>query len=107
MTAKGPVPLGPEPFGLVSDELQSLSDYVKELVVSENPVLTMAASHFFEKVHLQKKIPLINNLLRAITQKMPNFSCYRTTASRQEISPDHSSANGKSGVTFRRHLHRK
>lgn len=50
MTAKGPVPVGPEPFALVSDELQPLSDYVKELVVSENPVLTMAASHFFEKV---------------------------------------------------------
>lgn len=50
MTAKGPVPIGPEPFSLVSDELQPLSDYVKELVVSENPVLTMAASHFFEKV---------------------------------------------------------
>ena len=60
MTAKGPVPVGPEPFGLVSDELQSLSDYVKELVVSENPVLTMAASHFFEKVevHRYKSFPI-------------------------------------------------
>lgn len=57
MTAKGPVPVGPEPFGLVSDELQSLSDYVKELVVSENPVLTMAASHFFEKVPDHRRIP--------------------------------------------------
>lgn len=50
LTAKGPTPVGPEPFGLVSDDLQPLSDYVKELVVSENPVLTMAASHFFEQV---------------------------------------------------------
>ena len=50
MTAAGPVPMGPEPFQLVSSELQPLSDYVKEMVVSENPVLTMAASHFFEKV---------------------------------------------------------
>ena len=50
MTAAGPAPVGPEPFGLVSSELQPLSDYVKEMVVSENPVLTMAASHFFEKV---------------------------------------------------------
>lgn len=48
--AKGPAPEGPEPFGLVADELQPLSDYVRELVVSENPVLTMAASHFFDKV---------------------------------------------------------
>lgn len=50
ISAKGPVPDGPEPFGLVADELQSLSDYVKELLISENPVLTMAASHFFEQV---------------------------------------------------------
>ena len=52
MTAKGPVPEGPEPFQLVASELQPLSDYVKEMVVSENPVLTMAASHFFEKVKI-------------------------------------------------------
>ena len=51
MTAAGPVPVGPEPFAMVSAELQPLSDYVKEMVVSENPVLTMAASHFFEKVN--------------------------------------------------------
>lgn len=51
MTAKGQAPPGADPFKAVGDELQPLSDYVKELVVSENPVLTMAASHFFEKVY--------------------------------------------------------
>jgi hypothetical protein len=50
MTAKGPVPSGPDPFSYVSAELQPLSDYVKELLVSENPVLTMAATHFFDQV---------------------------------------------------------
>ena len=50
LRCKGPVPDGPEPFALVADELQPLSDYVRDLVVSENPVLTMAASHFFDKV---------------------------------------------------------
>jgi hypothetical protein len=50
MTAKGPSPAGPEPFALVADELQPLSEFVKELVKSENPVLTMAASHFFDQV---------------------------------------------------------
>jgi len=50
MTAKGPAPEGPDPFKAVGDELQPLSDYVKELLVSENPVLTMAASHFFDQV---------------------------------------------------------
>ena len=50
MTAKGPSPAGPDPFALVADELQPLSEFVKELVKSENPVLTMAASHFFDQV---------------------------------------------------------
>ena len=51
LRAKDPPPKGPEPFSMVSEELQPLSDYVKELVVSENPVLTMAASHFFNQVN--------------------------------------------------------
>jgi hypothetical protein len=50
MRAQGPEPKGPEPFAYVSSDVQPLSDYVKELVVSENPVLTMAASHFFDQV---------------------------------------------------------
>ena len=50
MTAKGPEPTGPEPFNFVAKELEPLSNYVKDLVASENPILTMAASHFFEKV---------------------------------------------------------
>ena len=50
MIAKGPCPDAPEPFKLVEKDIQPLSDFVKELVVAENPVLTMAAQHFFEKV---------------------------------------------------------
>lgn len=52
MTAKGPAPSGPDPFSYVANELQPLSDYVKELMVSENPVLTMAATHFFDQVRV-------------------------------------------------------
>ena len=47
----GPVPDGPDPFKYVANELAPLSEFVKEMVISENPVLTMAASHFFEKVN--------------------------------------------------------
>jgi hypothetical protein len=43
-------PSGPDPFKLVSAELQPLSEYIKTLLVSENPVLTMAATHFFNRV---------------------------------------------------------
>lgn len=74
MTARGPIPEGPEPFGLVADELQPLSDYVKELVVSENPVLTMAASHFFDQRQGKRFRPTIVALMaRAIS---PNYSQY-------------------------------
>jgi hypothetical protein len=66
MTAKGPSPDGPDPFGLVQEELKPLSDYVKELVLSENPVLTMAASHFFEQVEVFSFIYIILNLLIVI-----------------------------------------
>lgn len=50
MKAKGPAPNDLDPFKMVGGELQSLSQYVKDLMESENPVLTMAATHFFEKV---------------------------------------------------------
>jgi geranylgeranyl pyrophosphate synthase len=63
LTAKGPSPEGPEPFSLVSDELQPLSDYVKELLVSENPVLTMAASHFFDSLQGKRFRPTIVALM--------------------------------------------
>jgi hypothetical protein len=43
-------PDGPDPFHLVHEELKSLSEYVREVVASENDVLTMAASHFFQQV---------------------------------------------------------
>jgi geranylgeranyl pyrophosphate synthase len=47
LKAQGVAPSCSDPFKMVASELQPLSDYVKELVVSENPVLTKAASHFF------------------------------------------------------------
>ena len=50
MTRKSSPPSGPDPFQIVHDELKPLSDYVKELLASENPVLTMAATHFFQQV---------------------------------------------------------
>lgn len=59
ITTRGPIPEGPEPFSFVSSEVQPLADYVKELVKSENPVLTMAASHFFEQVCTSEAVDLL------------------------------------------------
>jgi len=68
ISAKDPSPPGVDPFALVAKDLQPLSDYVKELVISENPVLTMAASHFFEKRQGKRFRPTIVALMgRTIT----------------------------------------
>lgn len=56
VTSRGPAPSGPDPFEYVSKEVQPISEYVKEMIQSENPVLTMAASHFFEQVLITKSI---------------------------------------------------
>jgi len=72
MTAKGMSPVGPEPFSLVAEDLQPLSDYVKELLVSENPVLTMAASHFFEQRQGKRFRPTIVALMGRAIEPHPS-----------------------------------
>ena len=81
ITTRGPVPEGPEPFSFVASEVQPLADYVKELVKSENPVLTMAASHFFEQVFMNKNIIIVSQLAHY-------FFCI--TETRQKISSNNS-----------------
>lgn len=39
----------PDPFKMVEKELQPFSDSISELVSSDQPILSMAAKHFFEK----------------------------------------------------------
>lgn len=56
-----------DPFALVKDELQPFGDNIKQLVQSENPVLSSAAAHFFEKRHGKRFRPTIVALVsRAI-----------------------------------------
>lgn len=75
LTAKGPSPNKLDPFKMVGNELQPLSDYVKELVVSENPVLTMAASHFFEQRQGKRFRPTIVALMgKALFHSEPDFT---------------------------------
>jgi len=53
----------PEPFKLVENELQPFSDSIKELVSSDQPILSMAAKHFFEKRHGKRFRPTIVQLM--------------------------------------------
>ena len=59
----------PDPFALVQSELVPFSDNMKLLVASENPILSQAASHFFEKRHGKRFRPTIVMLL---AQALPN-----------------------------------
>merc|ERR1719253_837361 len=53
----------PDPFKIVEKELQPFSDSIKELVSTDQPILSMAAKHFFEKRHGKRFRPTIIQLM--------------------------------------------
>ena len=53
----------PDPFKMVEKELQPFSDSIKELVSTDQPILSMAAKHFFEKRHGKRFRPTIVQLI--------------------------------------------
>lgn len=53
----------PDPFKMVEKELQPFSDSIKELVSTDQPILSMAAKHFFEKRHGKRIRPTIVQLV--------------------------------------------
>jgi geranylgeranyl pyrophosphate synthase len=62
----------PDPFKMVEKELQPFSDSIKELVSSDQPILSMAAKHFFEKRHGKRFRPTIVQLVaKAIAAALP------------------------------------
>ncbi len=63
LTMDGAAPNNVDPFALVKKDLAPFSDSIKELVETENPVLTAAAKHFFEKRHGKRFRPTIAMLM--------------------------------------------
>lgn len=62
----------PDPFEMVEKELQPFSDSIKELVSSDQPILSMAAKHFFEKRHGKRFRPTIVQLVaKAVAASEP------------------------------------
>jgi geranylgeranyl pyrophosphate synthase len=62
----------PDPFKIVEKELQPFSDSIKELVSSDQPILSMAAKHFFEKRHGKRFRPTIVQLAaKAVAASIP------------------------------------
>ena len=62
----------PDPFKMVEKELQPFSDSIKELVSTDQPILSMAAKHFFEKRHGKRFRPTIVQLVaKAVAAAVP------------------------------------
>jgi len=62
----------PDPFKMVEKELQPFSDSITELVSSDQPILSMAAKHFFEKRHGKRFRPTIVQLVaKAVAASVP------------------------------------
>lgn len=62
----------PDPFKMVEKELQPFSDSIKELVSTDQPILSMAAKHFFEKRHGKRFRPTIVQLMaKAVAASAP------------------------------------
>lgn len=65
----------PDPFKMVEKELQPFADSIKELVSSDQPILSMAAKHFFEKRHGKRFRPTIVQLVaKAVAAAQPEQS---------------------------------
>mmetsp|Transcript_7477 Transcript_7477/g.10694 ORF Transcript_7477/g.10694 Transcript_7477/m.10694 type:complete len:535 (+) Transcript_7477:274-1878(+) len=62
----------PDPFKMVEKELKPFSDSISELVSSDQPILSMAAKHFFEKRHGKRFRPTIVQLVaKAVAAATP------------------------------------
>ena len=62
----------PDPFKIVEKELQPFSDSIKELVSSDQPILSMAAKHFFDKRQGKRFRPTIVQLMaKAVAAAVP------------------------------------
>lgn len=79
----------PDPFQIVEKELQPFSDSIKELVSSDQPILSMAAKHFFEKRHGKRFRPTIVQLMaKTVAGCVPE----------QAVSEQHGTTNGSTGA---------
>merc|ERR1712028_319738 len=62
----------PDPFKIVEKELKPFADSISELVSSDQPILSMAAKHFFEKRHGKRFRPTIVQLMgKAVAAAVP------------------------------------
>mmetsp|Transcript_14948 Transcript_14948/g.30115 ORF Transcript_14948/g.30115 Transcript_14948/m.30115 type:complete len:538 (-) Transcript_14948:1313-2926(-) len=84
----------PDPFKMVEKELKPFADSIKELVSTDQPVLSMAAKHFFEKRHGKRFRPTIVQLMaKAVAAATVEEGADQITLS----DADHVEPNGSVG----------
>merc|ERR1712087_55279 len=87
----------PDPFRMVEKELQPFSDSIKELVSTDQPILSMAAKHFFEKRHGKRFRPTIVQLMaKAVANAVPEK--IEVHAAHETSSPNTDEADKVGGV---------
>ena len=87
----------PDPFKMVEKELKPFSDSITELVSSDQPILSMAAKHFFEKRHGKRFRPVIVQLMaKAVAAAVPEQIAVNGNASAGHAA-DHSSVTSAVG----------
>jgi len=92
----------PEPFKLVEGELQPFSDSISELVSSDQPVLSMAAKHFFEKRHGKRFRPTIVQLMAAAVAASNVEGLAGDSSGASKLSTPISPSNHKGSEVWRR-----
>lgn len=93
----------PDPFKMVEKELKPFSDSISELVSSDQPILSMAAKHFFEKRHGKRFRPTIVQLVaKAVAAAIPDDTTQSTDTpadSPSETPVSESSASTVGGLS--------
>jgi len=83
----------PDPFKMVEKELKPFADSITELVSSDQPILSMAAKHFFEKRHGKRFRPTIVQLVaKAVAAAVPDGQTSDTDSTATTESPETSSS---------------
>lgn len=77
----------PDPFKMVEKELKPFADSITELVSSDQPILSMAAKHFFEKRHGKRFRPTIIQLMaKAVAAAVPEVNVQASTSTSSGVS---------------------
>jgi geranylgeranyl pyrophosphate synthase len=89
----------PDPFKMVEKELKPFADSISELVSSDQPILSMAAKHFFEKRHGKRFRPTIIQLMaKAVAAAIPDSNTFNIS-SVGATDTDSSSSSAVGGVS--------